>query len=173
MAMENFVDRRSPFPSRRFCQYSKLKDISKREFVPNATIASSFLKGHCVVRVYGSIYRWSFLFRGDWSFGSCKLYSQWDTLCISPAPIPTRIKATLAIETVVWCGVKVLKLIPALEKSGCVDSTIFMQDVIPLHIATTAKKLLNLHFGNGRIISHHFQTAWPRSPDLNPCDFCL
>ncbi|GBM15137.1 hypothetical protein AVEN_75178-1 [Araneus ventricosus] len=40
----------------------------------------SFSKGHCVVRVYGSIYRWPFLFRGDWSFGSCYLYSQWDTL---------------------------------------------------------------------------------------------
>ncbi|GBM46646.1 hypothetical protein AVEN_274143-1 [Araneus ventricosus] len=30
-----------------------------------------------VVRVYGIIYRWPFLFRGDWSYN---LYSQWDTL---------------------------------------------------------------------------------------------
>ncbi|GBN46004.1 hypothetical protein AVEN_271455-1 [Araneus ventricosus] len=51
-----------------------------RSKVPNATIASSFSKGHCVVRAYGSIRRWPFLFRGDWSFGSCNLYSQWDTL---------------------------------------------------------------------------------------------
>ncbi|GBN90917.1 hypothetical protein AVEN_239312-1, partial [Araneus ventricosus] len=49
-----------------------------------------------------------------------------------------------------------------------------MQDGAPPHIAATVKQLLNLHFGNGRIISRHFLTAWPpRSPDLNPCDFWL
>ncbi|GBL92347.1 hypothetical protein AVEN_35875-1 [Araneus ventricosus] len=31
--------------------------MGKRESVPSATIAFSFSKGHCVVRVYGSIYR--------------------------------------------------------------------------------------------------------------------
>ncbi|GBN97251.1 hypothetical protein AVEN_71306-1 [Araneus ventricosus] len=31
-----------------------------------------------------------------------------------------------------------------------------------------------MHFGNERIISHHFPTNWPpRSLDLNPCDFLL
>ncbi|GBM91894.1 hypothetical protein AVEN_112922-1 [Araneus ventricosus] len=65
MSMEHFLDRRSPFLSPRFCQYSKLKNMGKRESVPNATISSSFSKGHCVVRVYGSIYHFSFLFRGD------------------------------------------------------------------------------------------------------------
>ncbi|GBM23777.1 hypothetical protein AVEN_271137-1 [Araneus ventricosus] len=78
--MEHFVDKRSPFPSSRFYQYSKLQNMGKRESVPNAAIASSFSKGHCVALVYGSIYRWPFLFRGDWSFGFCNLYSQWDTL---------------------------------------------------------------------------------------------
>ncbi|GBM91339.1 hypothetical protein AVEN_21171-1 [Araneus ventricosus] len=53
------------------------------------------------------------------------------------------------------------QLIPALQQRECVDSTIFMQDGAPLHIATPVKQLLNLHFGNGRIISHHFRTAWP------------
>ncbi|GBO39648.1 hypothetical protein AVEN_204140-1 [Araneus ventricosus] len=49
-----------------------------------------------------------------------------------------------------------------------------MQDDAPLHIATPVKQLLNLHFGNDRIISRHFPTAWPpRSPDLNPCNFWL
>ncbi|GBM69974.1 hypothetical protein AVEN_142995-1 [Araneus ventricosus] len=49
-----------------------------------------------------------------------------------------------------------------------------MQDGAPLHIATPVKQLLNLHFGNDRIISRHFPTAWPpQSPDLNPCDFWL
>ncbi|GBM38221.1 hypothetical protein AVEN_8282-1 [Araneus ventricosus] len=66
------------------------------------------------------------------------------------------------------------QLIPALQQRGCVDITIFMQDGTPPHIATPVKQLLNLHFGNDRIISRHFPTAWPpRSPDLNPCDFWL
>ncbi|GBL95165.1 hypothetical protein AVEN_110553-1 [Araneus ventricosus] len=66
------------------------------------------------------------------------------------------------------------QLIPALQQHRCVDSTIFMQDGAPLHITTPLKQLLNLHFGNDRIIRHHFQIAWPpRSPDLNPYDFWL
>ncbi|GBL81419.1 hypothetical protein AVEN_143703-1 [Araneus ventricosus] len=66
------------------------------------------------------------------------------------------------------------QLIPALQQRGCVDSSIFMQDGAPRHNATPVKHLLNLHFGNDRIISRHFPTAWPpRSPDLNPCDFWL
>ncbi|GBN11659.1 hypothetical protein AVEN_102859-1 [Araneus ventricosus] len=49
-----------------------------------------------------------------------------------------------------------------------------MQDGAPPHIATPVKQLLNLHFGNDRIICNHFPTACPpRSPDLNPCDFWL
>ncbi|GBL89659.1 hypothetical protein AVEN_104616-1 [Araneus ventricosus] len=62
MAIEHFADRRSPFASPRFYQYSKLQNMDKKESVPNATIASSFSEGHCVVRVYGSIYSWPFLF---------------------------------------------------------------------------------------------------------------
>ncbi|GBL88979.1 hypothetical protein AVEN_255144-1 [Araneus ventricosus] len=66
------------------------------------------------------------------------------------------------------------QLIPALQQRGCVDSTIFMQDGAPPHIATPVKQLLNLHFGNDRTISCHFPTAWPpRLPVLNPCDFWL
>ncbi|GBN28558.1 hypothetical protein AVEN_181596-1 [Araneus ventricosus] len=66
------------------------------------------------------------------------------------------------------------QLIRALQQRGCVDSTIFMQDGSPPHIATPVKQLLNLHFGNDRIISRHFPTAWPpRSPDLNPCAFWM
>ncbi|GBN41794.1 hypothetical protein AVEN_119727-1 [Araneus ventricosus] len=49
-----------------------------------------------------------------------------------------------------------------------------MQYGAPPYIATPMKKLLNLHFGNDRIISRHFSTTWPlRSPDLHPCDFLL
>ncbi|GBN75512.1 hypothetical protein AVEN_168917-1 [Araneus ventricosus] len=53
------------------------------------------------------------------------------------------------------------QLIPALQKRECVDSPIFMQDGAPPHIATPVKQLLNLYFGNDRIISPHFPTAWP------------
>ncbi|GBL89710.1 hypothetical protein AVEN_104656-1 [Araneus ventricosus] len=62
MAMEHFADRRSPFPSPRSYQYSKLQNMEKRESVASATIASSFSEGHCMVRVYGSLYCWPFLF---------------------------------------------------------------------------------------------------------------
>ncbi|GBO08047.1 hypothetical protein AVEN_143924-1 [Araneus ventricosus] len=66
------------------------------------------------------------------------------------------------------------QLIPALQQRGCVNNTIFMQDGTPSLIVTPVKQLLNLHFGNGRIICRHLPTAWPqRSPDLNPCDFWL
>ncbi|GBM89651.1 hypothetical protein AVEN_22637-1 [Araneus ventricosus] len=65
-------------------------------------------------------------------------------------------------------------LIPALRQLGCVDSTTFMQDGAPPHIATPVKQVLNLHFGNDRIISRHFPRACPPlSPDLNPCEFWL
>ncbi|GBM97884.1 hypothetical protein AVEN_205308-1 [Araneus ventricosus] len=55
------------------------------------------------------------------------------------------------------------------QHGNSADSTIFIQDGASSHIATPVKQLLNLHFGNGRIISRHFPTAWPpRSSDLSP-----
>ena len=49
-----------------------------------------------------------------------------------------------------------------------------MQDGIPLHIAHCRKQLRRRHFGNERIISRQFSTAWPLRPfDLNPWDFWL
>ncbi|GBN53406.1 hypothetical protein AVEN_219993-1 [Araneus ventricosus] len=66
------------------------------------------------------------------------------------------------------------QLITALQQRGCVVSTIFMQAGAHPHIATSVKQLLNLHFGNNRIISRHFPTDWQtRSPNLNLCDFWL
>ncbi|GBL94656.1 hypothetical protein AVEN_83973-1 [Araneus ventricosus] len=66
------------------------------------------------------------------------------------------------------------QLIPALQRSVLWIAQFFMQDGASPHIETPVKQLLNLHFGNGRITSRHFPTAWPpRSPDLNPCDFWL
>ncbi|GBL77783.1 hypothetical protein AVEN_152987-1 [Araneus ventricosus] len=47
-----------------------------------------------------------------------------------------------------------------------------MQDGVPSHIANPVKRLFSMHFGNDRIISHHFRTNWPpRYPDLNSWDF--
>ncbi|GBN20408.1 hypothetical protein AVEN_177690-1 [Araneus ventricosus] len=49
-----------------------------------------------------------------------------------------------------------------------------MRDGAPPHIATAVKQLLNLHFGNDRIISRHIPTALPpRATDLKPCYFWL
>ncbi|GBN85620.1 hypothetical protein AVEN_191032-1 [Araneus ventricosus] len=51
------------------------------------------------------------------------------------------------------------QLIPAMQQSGCVDNTIFMQDgAPPLHISTPGKKLLNLQFGDD-----NYQSPFPNS----------
>ncbi|GBO14723.1 hypothetical protein AVEN_28501-1 [Araneus ventricosus] len=63
------------------------------------------------------------------------------------------------------------QIVPVLQQRGCVDSTIFMQDGAPPHIATPVKQLLNLHFGNDRIINRH--SLQPDHHDRNPCDFWL
>ncbi|GBM55541.1 hypothetical protein AVEN_16355-1 [Araneus ventricosus] len=66
------------------------------------------------------------------------------------------------------------QFIPALQQRRCVDSTIFIQNGAPPHMAKPVKHLFDLHFGNDRIISNHFPTTWPpRSPDLKLCDFFL
>ncbi|GBM14267.1 hypothetical protein AVEN_167344-1 [Araneus ventricosus] len=123
--------------------------MGKRESVPNATIASSFSKGHCVMAAFivGPFF-----------------YEE-----IGPLGPVTCIVNGTRYESLLHN-----QLVPALQQRGCVDSTTFMQDGALPHIATPVKQLLNLHFGNDRIISRHFPTAYPpRSPDLNPCDFYL
>ncbi|GBM41719.1 hypothetical protein AVEN_173122-1 [Araneus ventricosus] len=80
----------------------KIAEYGKRESVKNATIVSSFSKGHCVVRVYGSIYRWPILFGGDWSFGFLNLYSQWEMFYnlvqkLQLPQVPTRMKTGLGV----------------------------------------------------------------------------
>ncbi|GBN44701.1 hypothetical protein AVEN_44808-1 [Araneus ventricosus] len=49
-------------------------------------------------------------------------------------------------------------VIPELQECTCMDNTIFMQDGARPHIANPVKRLLNIHFGNDRIISRHFPT---------------
>ncbi|GFS99182.1 hypothetical protein TNCV_1600261 [Trichonephila clavipes] len=40
------------------------------------------------------------------------------------------------------------------------------------YIANPVKQLLKGHFGNARVVSRHFHSAWlPQSPDPNLCDF--
>jgi hypothetical protein len=52
------------------------------------------------------------------------------------------------------------------------ESTTFMQDGAPPHIATRVKDVLRTPFGEDRMLSRHFRQAWPpRSPNLNPCDY--
>ncbi|GBO22048.1 hypothetical protein AVEN_157002-1 [Araneus ventricosus] len=61
-----------------------------------------------------------------------------------------------------------------LTERDCLDTSVFMQDGAPPHIARAVHGLLLDHFGDDRVISRIFPIAWsPRSPDLNPCDFWL
>ncbi|GFX92190.1 uncharacterized protein TNCV_1741101 [Trichonephila clavipes] len=56
----------------------------------------------------------------------------------------------------------------------CDTTTVFIQYGTPPHIACLVKKVLRHNSGVDRIISRHFPTVGTsRSPDLNPCDFCL
>ncbi|GBM40272.1 hypothetical protein AVEN_248293-1 [Araneus ventricosus] len=144
MAMEHFVCRGSPFPSPRFCQYSKLQNMGKRKSIPNATIASSFSKGHYVVLFTAAFIVGSFFFEE-----------------IDPSS-----PVTCTVNGARYESLLRNQVIPALQQRGCADSTIFMQDDAPPYIATLVKQLMNLHFGNDRIISRHFPIAWPPlSPD--------
>ncbi|GBN40788.1 hypothetical protein AVEN_30923-1 [Araneus ventricosus] len=150
MDLTHFVDRRSPFPSPKFCQYSKLQNIIyiypfQMQPLPLHSQKVTVWCGFTAAFIIGPFF--------SEEIGP-------------PGPITCIVNA-LRYESPLR-----KQLIPALQLRGCVDSTILMQDGVPSHIAAPVKQLLNIHFGNGRIISRHFPTAWPpRSPDLNPCDF--
>ncbi|GFU32491.1 uncharacterized protein TNCV_4890101 [Trichonephila clavipes] len=63
---------------------------------------------------------------------------------------------------------------PQMLQHQCLDSITFMQDGAPPHNGLCVQQFLRQHFTKDRVISRAFPTAWPpRSPDLNPCDFCL
>ncbi|GBM43865.1 hypothetical protein AVEN_256737-1 [Araneus ventricosus] len=91
--------------------------MGKRESVPKATISSSFSEGHCVLWVYGSIYRWPFFSEEIDHSG----------------PVTCTVNGT-RYETLLRN-----QLIPALQQRGCLDSAIFMQDGARPHIATPVK----------------------------------
>ncbi|GFW99641.1 uncharacterized protein TNCV_3418741 [Trichonephila clavipes] len=66
------------------------------------------------------------------------------------------------------------RIIPSLADKHLLESTIFMQDGAPPHIARRVKNLLRRSFGDDRVLNRHFHHAWPpRSPDLSPCDYWL
>ncbi|GBN56519.1 hypothetical protein AVEN_270774-1 [Araneus ventricosus] len=53
------------------------------------------------------------------------------------------------------------QLFPALQQRGCVDSTFFMQDGAPLHIATPVKQLIGEN--GGQHIEHFLSKSKPTS----------
>ncbi|GBM82001.1 hypothetical protein AVEN_231483-1 [Araneus ventricosus] len=152
MAMGHFVDRRSPFPSPRFHQYSKLRIWARENTFEMQPLPLHSQKVNVCCGFTAAFIVGPFFFEDIGPSGP-----------VTYTVNRTRYKSLLRNQ-----------LIPAQLQRGCVDSTIFKQDGTSLHIATPVKQLLNLHFRNNRIISCHFRTAWsPRSPDLNPCDFWL
>ncbi|GBM10614.1 hypothetical protein AVEN_21933-1 [Araneus ventricosus] len=64
-------------------------------------------------------------------------------------------------------------VIPQLQQHRCLQDIIFVHDGVPHHIDRRVKQLLRQHFTDTRVIRSHFPTAWPRSPDIIPCDFWL
>ena len=61
-----------------------------------------------------------------------------------------------------------------LKERWCDKATVFMEDGAPSHIARFVRQLLRYHFGDKKIISQKFPTAWPpRSLDIIPCFFQL
>ena len=71
-----------------------------------------------------------------------------------------------------YADVLLNRIIPSLTDKHLLKSTTFMQDSAPLHVAR--QDLLRRLFGDDRVLSHRFRYAWfPRSPDLNLCDYCL
>ncbi|GBL87779.1 hypothetical protein AVEN_81376-1 [Araneus ventricosus] len=58
------------------------------------------------------------------------------------------------------------EVIPALQERDCVETTAFMQDFTPTHIARPVQAVIRAHFRDDPVISRSFPTAWtPRCPD--------
>ena len=65
-----------------------------------------------------------------------------------------------------------LSIILTLKSRQCDKTTVFMQDDALPHISRCLKQLLCCHFGDERIISRQFLTAWPpKSPQLESLQF--
>ncbi|GBL72200.1 hypothetical protein AVEN_115180-1 [Araneus ventricosus] len=107
-------------------------------------------------------------------FSGCVLLASRPAYSYPPRRIGPVGSVTCTVNGVRYESLLRSHVIPALQQSACVGSTIFMPDGAPPHIANPVKRVLCMHFGNNRTIRRHFPTNWPpRSPDLNPCDFWL
>ncbi|GFT38066.1 hypothetical protein TNCV_4103051 [Trichonephila clavipes] len=73
-SVENFVARRSSFPSHTICQYIELPNMGNKESPCNSTSTTSSCKGHCKVRVYSIMYDRAIPFLRDGCFLSCYRY---------------------------------------------------------------------------------------------------
>ena len=66
---------------------------------------------------------------------------------------------TFIVNSKLYTNLFEQQAIPTLQQGACVDRIIFMQiDVLP-HIVNLVMQLLKCHFGNERILCHHFPTA--------------
>ncbi|GBN59864.1 hypothetical protein AVEN_7901-1 [Araneus ventricosus] len=119
MDMGHFVGRRIPFPSPRFCKYSKLQNIGKRESVQMQPLPLHSQKVTVWCGFTAAFIVGPFFFEE-----------------IGPSgPVTCTVNGT-RYEYILRN-----QLIPALQQHGCVASTICMQDGAPPHIATPMKQL--------------------------------
>ena len=64
------------------------------------------------------------------------------------------------------------RIIPSLADKHLLESSTYMRDGAPSHVARQVKDLLRTTFRDDRVLHQHFRYVWPsRSPDLNPCNF--
>lgn len=66
------------------------------------------------------------------------------------------------------------QIISTFQQRACLYRIIFMQDLVPSHIAKPVMQILKGHFGKDPLTIRHCPKAPPlRSPNLNPCDFWM
>ncbi|GFT00156.1 uncharacterized protein TNCV_462501 [Trichonephila clavipes] len=146
MTVENFVVKRSPFPSQDMPIHRIAKNMGKIESTRNSASTTSSKEGHCLVWFIIETY----FFEEAIAFGAM-------------AVTVTGQRYECFLRT---------HVIQDLQQRGFLDRIIFMQDDVSLHIANPVKQLLKRHFGIARVFCRHFSTAWqPQSPDLNSRDF--
>ena len=146
--MEHFVNRQNPFLFPKLSEYTKLQDKGKGKSIRACANIASFCKSNSMVRVYGivlfQIYRFS---------------SRWVLRILLPV---------LSMENVrVFC---VTRSFQHFNNMHVRKNRFHSKLGVPSHIVKWVMQLLKRHFGNGRIISLLFATAWfLKSPDIDPC----
>ncbi|GFV66311.1 uncharacterized protein TNCV_2737251 [Trichonephila clavipes] len=59
-------------------------------------------------------------------------------------------------------------IIPQLQQHECLQDVTFLNDGSAHRVDCRVKRFLRQHFTDARVISCHFPTTWPRSPDIPP-----